>query len=1513
MSNIVNLPPNTQSGEYKGFLHTEGGIQVIVDGGQHVEVEKNEYSICRAAMDDNTIYKFQNKTNKQILEKLFREDGCVFEQGKENAGNFIICRLVVLDHKPRNISGTVKDIVNILQKEKACRLTNDYSKRKLGGIFKKVDVKSENLKERIALVEEMFKETPTDKLKDRLELLNEMLHEDCGCSHLENGGEVKKDKIKILYLHGLGATPESDHVNILYSDEVDIISPTLYYGRHLFKELEKFIKKEKITCVIGHSMGGYLAYHLSLKHDLHCLLFNPSLELNSYNMQPIKPYRAKFRQTTKRMAVVGLNDDVCLLEYAIRSFKRADCKMFYENIGHDIPDEIKKNRFDFFIPMARKRIERKLEYEKRMLNHYNAKLDEENRGEVEKFINGGELYYLSYDTFSRLSDDKQKALILNELENSKIHNFLNSAKKPLKKLVEATQFAINLYARFSKESPIDFFEKIPTSICFHPEQKNIKSIGFMPALINYFAHIISASVQHTNDRYYDYMRASTVDDWFMVLNAPDKKYIQFHENEIKIVCSRDLYNPLGVACFILTLELIEDNLLRVHTVIPAKSKDSIKGVLVSKIDENKKNVTQWVEVRSLKNLSSVIASSRGGGSEKEDAFRSSTDTNIRQKSDSANNSEEKNENSDNIDNSGVVLAEGGDVKSKKIIRRNLPINKEYKLIDSFYTGGIIDNPMTCENCGRPIANVAVIKDEDGKSFDVGMDCAETLSSIKNSMEFTSVQNHFQEAASIRNKIRKAVKGGSSLVVENTPRGTVYFVARGAGLGNGGFQFSLSVEKMFCFKYLPDFKKDIINPEKNDFMPRYFDNHNFNFNFDYFKDKAVEPKEFIIDDYKVLVRRFDMPNYAEDGTVRNYNNTIEVKVLKGKETIGIKHTYMHRDVPSKIVYAINEYEFNKFGIESIKLKSGGNLKGKNESTEQIINRLKNDSSYQEHSKIAESERKTDSDKKHFSFQEIKNIADKVKGSVFEQDRNRYGNYDAILFSKYTDADLAIKALRKMGYSVSEREQNTSNAYFKFKVGISKSDQAKEVIQTPIFNDETDRTTIGRIAKVAMIEYNPNPSFISFKALSNAAARSATRKLIDAGYDAKVVESVYVKVSKDFIDKKESGGNIEKTKKTDNFHYFGTDLTSLMFADKSGGFNVVNFSTEIPEWNDNKIMFVVLKHQLPDVKNKIKIHEFHGVVIPKELAVAEKILRKNNLKNISYFKSGGDMGDYENKFYNESLQQYFLSPIDKTKKANDLLLLEVEKLDGGLQELMESLPTEIVPLEKIVPTQEGINTERFDSVVSADVKYLPLLIKIGDLYYIEDGHHRIIRNIKEGKAILVKVFDSNKEPSFLELESQGKVHRIMKQAGDEDFVELGKAPIIISVKKGTTYEYRKDAKEELKKLQNSYVTNKHTGEKIYFTKLSINELLFDAGANKLRALFHIKEIIENATPVSVEEIKKSNNALKRNSDFLYNMESMIMIDGQWFNYCFKTFVKLDEEKNKIMKVVIYSGHLPKEKPI
>lgn len=118
---------------YKGKSHAEGGIPVVVDGNTNVEIEGNEYHLCRDAMSSAKIYSFKNKSNKEILDSIYSSEGCKFVQGIANSGDFIVCKLVVLDDDKRTISGTVKSIIDTMQSEKSCNVSEGSNKMEKGG------------------------------------------------------------------------------------------------------------------------------------------------------------------------------------------------------------------------------------------------------------------------------------------------------------------------------------------------------------------------------------------------------------------------------------------------------------------------------------------------------------------------------------------------------------------------------------------------------------------------------------------------------------------------------------------------------------------------------------------------------------------------------------------------------------------------------------------------------------------------------------------------------------------------------------------------------------------------------------------------------------------------------------------------------------------------------------------------------------------------------------------------------------------------------------------------------------------------------------------------------------------------------------------------------------------------------------------------------------------------------------------------------------------------------------
>lgn len=218
MSNIINLPENTESGLYHAPSHENGGVQVIVDGTQKIEVEGNEIHLCGELMRSEEVYEFKNKTNKEILDELFQVSSCSFTQGKGFSGDFIVCKLVVLDTKKRDIKGTPKEIVNILQSEKSCNVTSDnkedYGQKEKGGTLSD----KEAALVRLDILKRMSRKKPSKELATKIRKL---------ASDIRKGdytsGIVKEEKSED-YVPDLIATHNLDYGNLLFADKLGGIS-----------------------------------------------------------------------------------------------------------------------------------------------------------------------------------------------------------------------------------------------------------------------------------------------------------------------------------------------------------------------------------------------------------------------------------------------------------------------------------------------------------------------------------------------------------------------------------------------------------------------------------------------------------------------------------------------------------------------------------------------------------------------------------------------------------------------------------------------------------------------------------------------------------------------------------------------------------------------------------------------------------------------------------------------------------------------------------------------------------------------------------------------------------------------------------------------------------------------------------------------------------------------------------------------------------------------------------------
>jgi len=95
---------------------------------------------------------------------------------------------------------------------------------------------------------------------------------------------------------------------------------------------------------------------------------------------------------------------------------------------------------------------------------------------------------------------------------------------------------------------------------------------------------------------------------------------------------------------------------------------------------------------------------------------------------------------------------------KTIIKRNLSLNTKYVVVDKKYIPLENGCGLGCDNCGKLIANIATVRNENGEVFSIGFDCMETLL-INNSL---LSKNDIVEYERIKKMIPKIIRFSKTL-------------------------------------------------------------------------------------------------------------------------------------------------------------------------------------------------------------------------------------------------------------------------------------------------------------------------------------------------------------------------------------------------------------------------------------------------------------------------------------------------------------------------------------------------------------------------------------------------------------------------------------------------------------------------------------------------------------------------------------------------------------------------------
>src|SRR5690606_3316635 len=114
--------------------------------------------------------------------------------------------------------------------------------------------------------------------------------------------------MNILYLHGLDSklSPEKREILEIYGE---VFAPDLdyYQNSKAIKTILDMYSETNINTVIGSSMGGFAAYHVSNAIFRPALLFNPALRTRSV---PQEIPKDNYNYNNLKHFVIGQKDDV---------------------------------------------------------------------------------------------------------------------------------------------------------------------------------------------------------------------------------------------------------------------------------------------------------------------------------------------------------------------------------------------------------------------------------------------------------------------------------------------------------------------------------------------------------------------------------------------------------------------------------------------------------------------------------------------------------------------------------------------------------------------------------------------------------------------------------------------------------------------------------------------------------------------------------------------------------------------------------------------------------------------------------------------------------------------------------------------------------------------------------------------------------------------------------------------------------------------------------------------------
>lgn len=149
----------------------------------------------------------------------------------------------------------------------------------------------------------------------------------------------------ILYLHGLKGHLNDEYEKILNDLNCNYVGISIDYKESNIWEILEDIK---VDGVIGHSLGGYIAFYLSNYKKIPALLLMPSFDEEDIDLQKLPKDVKESKFYENKIALIGKEDDV-VIERDKQMEILNGIEIYKEDIGHDMNNKLFQKYAEIFI------------------------------------------------------------------------------------------------------------------------------------------------------------------------------------------------------------------------------------------------------------------------------------------------------------------------------------------------------------------------------------------------------------------------------------------------------------------------------------------------------------------------------------------------------------------------------------------------------------------------------------------------------------------------------------------------------------------------------------------------------------------------------------------------------------------------------------------------------------------------------------------------------------------------------------------------------------------------------------------------------------------------------------------------------------------------------------------------------------------------------------------------------------------------------------------------------------